>query len=158
IANLPSLGWVEAGIVSGPGNAASGVSVSKTHLENDRLRVVFDDKGEITSIVDKARAREVLAPGARANRLIAYEDKPMEWDAWDIAGYIGEQFWLQADGPATRDVVETGRHRAAIRVERRYQNSRIVQVISLAAGDRQLAFDTFIDWQERAPVIKAGFP
>ena len=158
IANLPSLGWVEAGIVSGPGNAASGVSVSKTHLENDRLRVVFDDKGEITSIMDKARAREVLAPGARANRLIAYEDKPMEWDAWDIDRYFEEQFWLLADAPSTIDVVETGPHRAAIRVERRYQNSRIVQVISLAAGERQLEFDTFIDWQERAQVIKAVFP
>jgi len=54
--------------------------------------------------------------------------------------------------------VETGPHRAAIRVERKYQKSLIVQVISLVSGARQVEFDTFIDWQERQQVIKAQFP
>jgi len=54
--------------------------------------------------------------------------------------------------------VETGPHRAAIRVERTYQKSTIVQVISLAAGARHVEFDTFIDWQERQTVLKAQFP
>src|SRR5690606_25734498 len=141
-----------------PGTATSAVSVSKTHLENALLRVAFDERGEITSLLDKARNRELLPNGALANRLIAYEDKPMEWDAWDIDRYFEEQCWPLADAPSDISVVETGPHRAAIRVERRYQNSRIVQVISLAAGERQLEFDTFIDWQERAQVIKAVFP
>jgi alpha-mannosidase len=55
-------------------------------------------------------------------------------------------------------VVETGPHRAAIRIERHYQKSTIVQVISLEAGARQIEFDTFIDWQERQTVLKAQFP
>jgi len=55
-------------------------------------------------------------------------------------------------------VAETGPHRAAIRVERSYQKSRIVQIISLSAGARQVEFDTFIDWQERRTVLKAQFP
>jgi len=82
----------------------------------------------------------------------------MEWDAWDIDRYFEEQFWPLADSPTTISVAETGPHRAAIRVERLYQSSKIVQVISLAAGARQVEFDTFIDWHERAQVIKTQFP
>lgn len=158
VAGLPSLGWAGAQIVTHTATMPSAVSVSENHLENDVLRVAFDENGEITSIFDKTRERETLVPGATANRLIAYEDKPMEWDAWDIDRYFEEQFWPIADGKAEISVVETGPHRTAIRIERAYQQSRIVQVISLAAGERQIEFDTFIDWQERAQVIKAQFP
>ena len=155
---IAPLGWTGAQIVPGSGAGESAVSVSEKHLENALLRVEFDDKGEITSIFDKTRNRETLAAGEKANRLIAYEDKPMAWDAWDIDRYFEEQFWPLADGKAEISVVETGPHRAAIRMERSYQKSKIVQVISLAAGERQVEFDTFIDWQERAQVIKAVFP
>ncbi|OAM77909.1 alpha-mannosidase [Devosia elaeis] len=155
---IAPLGWTGAQLVAGNGAGQSAVSASATHLENDLLRVEFDDKGEITSIFDKSRNRETLAAGEKANRLIAYEDKPMNWDAWDIERYFEEQFWPLADDKADIAVVETGPHRAAIRIERAYQKSKIVQVISLAAGERQVEFDTFIDWQERAQVIKAVFP
>src|SRR5690606_20082141 len=113
---VPSLGWMQARVSTDPGTAPSAVSVSKTHLENDLLRVVFDERGEITSLLDKVRNRELLPNGALANRLIAYEDKPMEWDAWDIDRYFEEQCWPLADAPSDISVVETGPHRAAIRV------------------------------------------
>jgi alpha-mannosidase len=158
VSQIVPLGWTGAQLVSGAGKTTSSVSVSEKHLENERLLVTFDKSGEITSVFDKTRNRETLAAGAKANRLIAYEDKPMEWDAWDIDRYFEEQFWPLADSKSSISVVETGPHRAAIRVERHYQKSKIVQVISLSSGARQIEFDTFIDWQERAQVIKAQFP
>jgi len=157
VSDMAPLGWTGAQLVSGVAESTGDISVSTTHLENALIRVTFDSSGEITSVFDKARNRETLASGARANRLIAYEDKPMNWDAWDIDRYFEEQFWPLADGKAEISVVETGPHRAAIRIERSYQKSKVVQVISLAAGERQVEFDTFIDWQERAQVLKAQF-
>lgn len=156
--HLAPLGWTAAQLVTGATEADTTLSISQQHLENELLRIEFDRSGEIVSILDKTRQREVLREGEKANRLIAYEDKPMQWDAWDIDRYFEEQFWPLADSPTTISVVETGPHRAAIRVERLYQSSKIVQVISLSAGARQVEFDTFIDWQERAQVIKAQFP
>ncbi|WEK03848.1 MAG: glycoside hydrolase family 38 C-terminal domain-containing protein [Candidatus Devosia phytovorans] len=157
-ADIAPLGWTGGQIVSGAAKVSSSLSVSEKHLENDKLRITFDKSGEITSILDKTRNRETLAQGEKANRLIAYEDKPMEWDAWDIDRYFEEQFWPLADGKTSISVVETGPHRAAIRVERKYQASTVVQVISLEVGARQVEFDTFIDWQERRTVLKAQFP
>jgi alpha-mannosidase len=156
VADLPSLGWTDAQLVPAAVEAPATVSVSDRHLENALVRVAFDGSGHITSIRDKASGRDLLGPGRLANRLVAYEDKPMDYDAWDIDAYFEEQFW-PLDAVASLTVVETGPHRAALRVERTYGTSRIVQVISLASGERQLEFDTFIDWQERAQVLKACF-
>jgi alpha-mannosidase len=159
VSDISPLGWTGGQVISGgASNSSTSLSVSESHLENELLKVTFDTAGEITSVFDKTRNRETLEPGQTANRLIAYEDKPMEWDAWDIDRYFEEQFWPLADTKALISVVETGPHRAAIRVERSYQASKVVQVISLAAGARQVEFDTFIDWQERRTVLKAQFP
>lgn len=159
VSDMAPLGWTGGQVVAGgASNSSSSLSVSATHLENELLKITFDKAGEITSVFDKTRNRETLEAGKTANRLIAYEDKPMEWDAWDIDRYFEEQFWPLSDGKAAISVVETGPHRAAIRVERTYQASKVVQVISLASGARQVEFDTFIDWQERQTVLKAQFP
>jgi len=158
VPDIAGLGWTAGQIVADGAGSAAPLSVSETHLENELLKVSFDAAGEIISVFDKSRNRETLASGQRGNRLIAYEDKSMEWDAWDIDRYFEEQFWPLADGQCVISVVETGPHRAAIRVERSYQRSKIVQVISLAVGARQVEFDTFIDWQERHTVLKAQFP
>jgi len=135
----------------------SSLSASTHHLENALIRVTFDDNGEITSVFDKQASRELIAAGQTANRLVAYEDKSLNWDAWDIDHYFEEQSWpLKA---ATKiELVETGPYRAAIRIERTYQSSKFVQVVSLEAGAKQVEFDTFIDWVERQTVIKAEFP
>ena len=157
--SAPALGWSGIGLAtSAPAMPETELSVSKSHLENAHLKVTFDANGEITSVFDKLRDRELIQPGQTANRLVAYEDKSMKWDAWDIDWYFEEQFWPLADTAATIEVVETGPWRAALRIERTYQGSRIVQIVSLADTARQVEFDTFIDWHEQATVLKALFP
>lgn len=160
VSDVPSLGWASAELVSydDPAKTSTGVSVSPDHLENDLIRVRFDGAGEITSVYDKTRDRELVAVGQTANRLIAFEDKPMEHDAWDIERYFEEQFWPLSDEPVAVEVVETGPYRVAIRQERQYHNSRVVQVVSLEQGARQVEFDTYVDWNERQTVLKACFP
>ena len=158
IADLPAMGWSEAQIVSASNHLTSGLSVSETHLENDVIAIHFDKNGEISSIMDKASNRELIQPGKRANRLVAYEDKPKNYDAWDIDCYYRENSWALSNAQTIVEVVETGPHRAALRIERHYARSRIVQVISLQARQKQIEFDTEIDWQERQTLLKAEFP
>lgn len=159
VPSIPSLGWTTARLSNGkPAAPATLLSASTRHLENAELKITLDAAGELTSVYDKRAKRELLKPGQTANRLIAYEDKPMKWDAWDIDAYFQEQFWPLADSPAKIEVVESGPYRAAIRLERQYAASRVVQVVSLEDGARQVEFDTHVDWQERQTVLKALFP
>jgi len=158
VLDIPALGWNAAQIVEDSITQESTLSVSKSRLENDLIVVHFDDAGEITSIFDKTIMRELIQPGKRANQLIAYEDKPKAYDAWDIDHYFEEKCWSLSDSPATIDVVETGPLRIALKVQRQYARSQVVQVISMQEGTKQIEFDTQINWQERQTLLKAGFP
>ncbi|SIQ34524.1 alpha-mannosidase [Rhizobium sp. RU35A] len=135
----------------------SALSVSTTHLENDRLSVRFDAHGRITSLFDKLRQRQILPEGTLANRLTAFRDMPAQYDAWDIDADFEDQSF-EIDDLVSAEVVETGPLRAAIRFEWRYENSSIVQIVSLAAGAGQVEVDCLIDWNEHNTLVKAGFP
>jgi alpha-mannosidase len=137
--------------------AGSPLSVSPLHIENDLISVRFDDAGRITSLFDRARKREVLAKGGLANRLQAFRDMPVQFDAWDIDADFEDQCFEIVD-LVSAEVVETGPLRAAIRFEWRYERSSIVQVVSLQTGARQLEVDTFIRWHEHNTLLKAAFP
>lgn len=155
---IPALGWSAARLGPSESAIASSLNVSKSHLENDRIAVRFDEAGEIVSVFDKDLGRELIQEGRRANQMIAYEDKPKAYDAWDIDHYFEEKSWPLSDEAAQIDVVETGPHRAALRIERRYAASRIVQIVSLQESKKQVEFDTEVDWQERQTLLKTGFP
>jgi alpha-mannosidase len=156
---LGSHGWVGAALLPGVRQEPAGLLLAQPDLlENDHIAVRFDAKGEIVSILDKGRGRELIAAGQTANRLVAYEDKSMNWDAWDIDWYFEEQSWSLSDGPVRISVAETGPHRAALRIERSYRSSKVVQIVSLARTARMVTFDTYLDWHEQQEVLKAVFP
>ena len=137
-----------------PGPPAGHVSVAGGVLENDLVRVRLADDGTLESVFDKRLDRELL--DGRGNQLWAYVDKPREWDAWDIDATYAEH---GEEIPATSlVVVEDGPHRVAIRIERRFRDSRIVQDVRLWAGSARIDFATRLDWHDRRWLLKARFP
>jgi alpha-mannosidase len=154
---VPSLGWTPAHITESGDQPQTTLSAGTHHLENAHLRIELDDTGELASVYDKTLNRQLLPEGSKANRLVAYEDKPWTYDAWDIEAYFEDQSWPLSDCPTSIDCVETGPHRAAIRISRKYGQSEVVQIISLEADARQIEFDTWLDWRERQTVLKAEF-
>jgi alpha-mannosidase len=129
-----------------------GLSVSRTHLENARLRVGIAEDGSIASIVHKPTGREALT--GEGSALIVYPvDKPRAWDAWDIDGdYIERSVRLAK--PESIAVVEEGPDRAAIRVAHRYRDSTVVQTISLTSNGSRVDVRTEIDWHERRAMLR----
>lgn len=136
---------------------ADTLSVSLHHLENDRLRVTLDDLGRIVSLRDKLLKREAITPGSAANALFAHRDMPMDFDAWDIDASFEDQVW-PIDDLVSREIVETGPYRVAIRLVWRYERSTITQVLALEAGAARLDIDSFVDWHEHQTLLKARFP
>src|SRR5919108_5588473 len=55
-------------------------------------------------------------------------------------------------------VVESGPHRVAVRVERAFRDSRVVQDVRLWAGSPRIEFATRLDWHDRRWLLKARFP
>ena len=129
----------------------------KDLLENDYLRVKFNNAGDITSIFDKITRHEILPEGTISNQWIAFEDRPLNWDAWDIDIFYGDKKWL-AEPASSIKVIKNDPTRAALEIKRQILSSTYTQRISLDHNSARLDFDTEIDWQERKILLKAAFP
>nr|MCU0491664.1 alpha-mannosidase [Chloroflexaceae bacterium] len=130
---------------------------TSTSLENGLLRLELDASGEIVSLFDKAHGRELVAPGQTLNRLVLYEDRPLNWDAWDIDHFYVEKAYPLHETNGWQ-VVESGPLRSAIEITRQFGHSRLRQRICLWHQGRRVDFETEVDWQERNMLLRALFP
>ena len=146
--NVPSHGWK----VLPENTIENEVSVCDKIIENNLIRVEFDNDYHIVSVYDKEQNREVLAPGAKANRFEIFEDYPREYDAWEITDYYKQKMWV-ADNVAGVQLIENG-----IRVKRNYGKSSFAQDILLRNGSKRIDFVTTVDWHEDHVLLKAAFP
>lgn len=126
-------------------------------LENDLLRATLNAMGELSSVYDKDARREVLAPEQTGNQLIAFEDRPLEWDAWDVDIYHEDRSEIIRD-VQQMTIIETGPVRVGVEIVRHYRSSTITQRIYLTCDGKRLDFETEIDWQEQHTLLKAAFP
>jgi alpha-mannosidase len=133
------------------------VTVTERMLENELLRVTWDDDGLLTSIFDKEYRREVLAPGARGNLFQLHDDNPRDFDAWNVdIEYLEHRVDLTE--VTLIAVVERDPLRAGVRFVREFGDSTITQTLRLVSGSRRLDFDTHVDWHEHHKFLKVAFP
>ncbi len=134
---------------------SAGLSVSPLRLENEFVKVRLNADGTLASLWDKRTQRECLA--GRGNQIWAFVDKPRFFDAWDIEeDYAENGQELLSIGNAK--VVETGPHRVAVRIERKFGASTITQTIRLWANSPRVEFKTDLDWHDRRILLKSRTP
>ena len=156
--DVPSMGYEVAHAVAGKRPFASDLKAEGTTLENSLLKVTVDPQsGCITSLYDKQSKFETLAPGACGNELIAFHDKPKQYDAWNIDADF-ENNPTPLDKADSVQLIEKGPLRASIRVTRTWQSSKFVQDIVLYNGADQVDVVNDIDWHETHVLLKAAFP
>lgn len=131
------------------------VRATDRSLENECIRVVFNDNGEITSIYNKESNRELASDKCNVFRM--YKDVPNLFDAWDIDSNYS-QLPVPLNGRCEMKVIAQGPLFAAIKVKKRLNNSVLEQEIILRRGSRQIDFKTKIDWQESHKLLKVCFP
>ena len=131
--------------------------IQKDLLENDFLRILLNENGDIVRIFDKVHEREVIPPGAIFNQIQAFEDRPRSPDAWDIDIYYNDKMWL-AEPAESIQVIERGPLRISLEIKRKILTSEITQRISLVYNQPRISFDTSIMWRERSILLKTAFP
>ncbi|MDR3194664.1 MAG: alpha-mannosidase [Tannerella sp.] len=160
LATVPSAGLAAYDVR--PATAAASrkgaLSVTDRSLENEYYKVTLAENGDIRSIYDRKLKKELLSAPARLEFLA---ENPSEYAAWNMdwkdrqqppVGFLNERASLR--------IVENGPLRVAIEVKREGRNSRIAQVISLAASEagKRIEVNNCIDWQSRGVCLKAAFP
>jgi alpha-mannosidase len=155
---VPAYGYRAYDVVGQAARLSSGaLRASAGRLESPLYLLELDERGEIARLYDKRFEREVLLAGATGNALVAFEDRPLRFDAWDIDPFYAEKAY-PLDEPAQIRVLEEGPVRASLEVTRRYGRSTIVQRISLYRSLARIEFATTIEWHERQTLLKTAFP
>jgi alpha-mannosidase len=164
---LPACGWTTVADSGAPGGTAAnarptswaraetGGPTLPGMLENELLRVRFNGKGEIVSILDKASGEELAA--GPCNSFKMYRDTPNWFDAWDIDSMY-EQSPVPIDDEAQLELVAEGPLVATLRLTRPLHDSLLTQDISLRRGSRRVEFATTVQWQESHKLLKVNFP
>ena len=124
-------------------------------MENSRVQIRLNSRGEIVSFVDKKSGRE-FADGCM-NRLRMFKDVPRKFDAWDIDSNYALQP-VSLDEAVSISVSEPEGLRAVIHVSRAVQHSLLEQDIVLEAESGRLDFVTEMDWHELHRLLKVEFP
>lgn len=133
------------------------MQVNKNSLKNKFFDIIFDEQYNITSIFDKTNNRELLKAGQRANVLQAFEDKPYNYDAWDINIYYQEKMW-EINEVEKVEIIENGPIRSAIKIDRKFYDSVLTQIIYIYNDIPKIDFANKFDWKEKQILLKAAFP
>ncbi|GGH84821.1 alpha-mannosidase [Pullulanibacillus pueri] len=155
-AEVPALGYKTLQFTEAE-DRPSHLTVKTDYLENEFYTIRIDSKGHIASIYDKKAGREVIKEGARANVFQAFEDKPMNFDAWDIDLYYQEKM-REIDTLVDIQIVEEGPIRASLQMTWTFFDSTITQRLSIYNDSPRIDFKTDVDWKEKQTLLKVAFP
>ncbi|MEG2295172.1 MAG: glycoside hydrolase family 38 C-terminal domain-containing protein, partial [Oscillospiraceae bacterium] len=153
---IPSMGYKLFELVYGQPIEYIKNELSSVY-ENEFYRVCFDEAYQITSLIEKQTQKEFIAKGKKGNQLLAYEDRPINWDNWDIdIFHKRKQYQMDAVEPA--QLIEDGPVRTCIKVTHIFIDSTITQSIYLYKNIPRIDFYNKVDWQQHNVLLKVGFP
>lgn len=145
----------ETGSVPGNWEQQSPFCDSRT-LETPYYIIAWNEDGQICRIYDKEADREILEPGKLANVFEIYEDKPLNYDAWDIDIFHTQKMEvLKPQGMP--EMIQGGPLKTVLRSEYDYHHSHIVQDMMVYRDSRRIDFVTHVDWHEDHRLLKTAF-
>lgn len=147
---------------AGPSVSIEEVNPGVFILANEQLRIRVE-RGCITSIIDHSSGhpREVIQEGSKANQLVIFDDKPLNWQAWDVEVYhLNSRQELTS---SQTQLLEDGPYKVSVVTETKIsENSWAKTTISLSPVlDRQPSFveiSTEVEWRESMKFLKVEFP
>lgn len=160
IKKIPSKGYkvVDPSELKVSGESEFSYDESTKVLQTPFYQAIFNDAGEIVSLFDKRASREVVKAGEAFNRLIAFEDRPWEYDAWNIDSTYEEKSWVVDHATKKISVVEDSFERFTLECERSFMSSVIREYICFYRMTPRIDFKTSVDWNEQQILLKAAFP
>ncbi|MFP7171760.1 alpha-mannosidase [Terribacillus halophilus] len=119
--------------------------------------VKFNEVGQIESLYDKKAKRQVVAQAETVNVFQVFEDKPLDYDAWDIDLFYQEKK-REITNLLDLTLKEAGPLQLVIEANWYYGSSTIHQDIIFYRKRKVIDFKTEVDWHERQQLLKVAFP
>ena len=150
---------VDCGAVASSAETSAAVPfvLDGDHLQTPFYDVIFDERGYISSLIDRENGRQLKGEGYALNTFLVAEDVPDSWDNWDLDADIADK-WRDCAKLLSRSVVSCGAVELRIRSE--YQltkKSSLQQDMVFYSKDRKIGFETVMNWQDDHRFLKAAF-
>ena len=131
------------------------VRPDKDGIETPFYNIAWNEKGQLTSIYDLKNDREVMKEGGLGNVLRLYEDKPMQYDAWDIdLYYVLKSKTLEA---GKIEILSENALWVSVGFTYAFGKSSMTQEMMLYRNSPRIDFKTKVNWQERQQLLRASF-
>lgn len=137
---------------------ASSPASDSLILENDLIRYTFDTSGALISAWDKEDQRECLAEGQRGNILTLYNDRPNQFDAWDIDVFYELEVLETAKCTAAKRIADGPVRQILSLAWTVGKKSTLRQDVVLSNNSKRLEFRTEADWHEDHVSLRVAFP
>lgn len=145
-------------------NQSPVFSLTDTSFKSGALKIVtpfydveFHKNGTLQRLYDRIEERSLLKEGKAGNELLVFEDRPLEFDAWNIDSTYEEKCWAVHDTEEI-SVLENGPVRGIILVKKRFMDSVLEQKICFYRHTGRIDFKTRIIWNEHQMLLKTAFP
>ncbi len=159
-ATVPANGYAVYDLrFSGSNKAAQARQGVKT-VENSVYALTLDDKGDITSLIDKRSGKQLVEKGKAIRLAIFTNNESYPWPAWEILKPTVDAAPQSIAENVTTSIVEEGPLRTTLCVEKGHGDSKFRQYIRLYEGalaDR-IDFVNDVDWATTNALVKAEFP
>ena len=124
-------------------------------LENDLIKYEFDNNGTLISSYDKELGKEFME--GYGNILSLYEDRPNNWDAWDVDFFYRDAL-IETAQITHASSSSIGSVLNQLKFEFNIGNSKIKQLVSLHPNSKRLDFETQVEWMENHKMLRVHFP
>jgi alpha-mannosidase len=152
-AAVPAFGVVSAEAIA----VDDRVVVTDRSMTNGHLALSWDLDGNLRSVIDVRRARELLPRGELGAVLELAPDQPVRYDAWDVESWVRRdpERLVRADA---LDVLAKGPLVGMVRVHRAFGPSAATLTYVLRAGSPRLDVELELDWNHREHLLSLAFP
>ena len=154
--NVPAKGYTTVKVKDGAPVAAESVDAECSSVDTPFFSVEFNDEYNISKLLHKQTGRNVAPDGEVLGKVIAYQDRPHNHEAWDIKCYFEEVSWNLDFKSAS--IIENGAVRAVYKVERTFRNSTFTEFYVFYNDIDRIDVYYEADWKEDHVVLKADYP
>lgn len=124
-------------------------------IETDLLKVIWNETGQLVSVFNKVNNRETLT--STANCLEISEDRPREYDTWELEPTLSMKQETISRLVAS-ELVEKGPLFVKVKFTWVYNKSTISQILTVYSFSSRIDFTTQVDWHEKQKTLRTAFP
>ncbi len=156
VADVPSKGYASFTVKKTAPQKFDFVNATADKVTTPFFDVEFNEEYNISKLIHKETGRSVAPDGQTVGKVIAYQDRPHNHEAWDIKCYFDEKSWNLDFKNA--ELIELGAVRAVYKVDRAFRDSSFTEYYCIYNDLQRIDVDYEADWHEDHVVLKADYP